>query len=38
MNDEWKENDNPRNAFQVAKQDVLFDKIAKSIGQSSRRR
>ncbi len=35
MNDEWKENDNQRDAFQVAKQDVLFEKIAKSIGQAS---
>ena len=34
MNDEWKENDTQRDAFQVAKQDVLFDKIAKSIGQA----
>jgi hypothetical protein len=35
MNDQWKENENPKDAFQVAKNDILFEKIAKSIGQSS---
>src|SRR5579862_9808642 len=35
MNDQWKDNDQVRDAFQVAKRDVLFEKIAKSIGQSS---
>src|SRR6476646_8526601 len=32
MNDQWKENENVRDAFQVAKNDVLFEKIAKSTG------
>ena len=35
MNDQWKENDTVRDAFQVAKRDVLFEKIAKSIGQAA---
>src|ERR1700685_2852566 len=34
MNDQWKENDNDKDVFQVAKNDILFEKIAKSIGQS----
>jgi hypothetical protein len=35
MSDQWKENENVKDAFQVAKQEVLFEKIAKSIAQSS---
>jgi hypothetical protein len=36
MQDEWKgEEGKTKNAFQVAKNDVLFEKIAKSVGQSS---
>src|SRR5262245_1896810 len=35
MQDEWKEAEIPRTAFAVAKNDVLFEKIAKGVGQSS---
>jgi len=35
MNDQWKDSDNIKDAFRVAKNEVLFEKIAKSIGQSS---
>ncbi len=35
MNDQWKESDTVKDAFAVAKNEVLFEKIAKSIGQSS---
>src|SRR5271165_3047238 len=34
MNDQWKDSDTIKDAFAVAKNDVLFEKIAKSIAQS----
>src|SRR4051812_23642341 len=33
MNDAWKDNGVVKDSFQVARQDILLDKIAKSLGQ-----
>jgi hypothetical protein len=35
MNDQWKEGDTHKDCFTVAKNDVVMDKIVKSLGQSS---
>jgi hypothetical protein len=37
MSDQWREADTPKNAFLVAKNDVIVDRIAKNISQSSTR-
>jgi hypothetical protein len=36
MNDQWKEGDSQRDCFQVAKNDFILDRIAKSLAQSNR--
>src|SRR5438270_7632282 len=35
MNDRWKEGGAAKTSFQVAKEDVILDKIIKNVGQSS---